>query len=156
LKEEGFRMKKTLLWVLSCTLAWAGCATTLDETQSGALGGGALGAGLGAIIGNQTGHTGAGTAIGAGAGALAGALVGEGVKRSKQSAKEEMRQEMQQQQYGPYGQPYQAPAPAYQQPAKPAPAIQEAHTKYNARTGETFPERYKYDPNTGEELQYIR
>ncbi len=144
-------MKKMISYFLLSGMLLAGCATSLDETQAGALGGGGLGAGLGAIIGHQTGHTGAGTAIGAGAGALAGALIGEGVKRSKQSAKQEMRQEMQQQQYG---QPYQgAPQPTYQAPVAPQ---QEVHTKYNPRTGQTFPERYKYDPNTGEELQYIR
>lgn len=143
---------KKIVYLMVGIMLFSGCATSLDETQMGALGGGGLGAGLGAIIGNQTGHAGAGTAIGAGAGALAGALVGEGMKRSKQSAKEEMRQEMAQQQYG---QPYAQPAPAYQQPAAPV-QPQEVHTKYNPRTGQTFPERYKYDPNTGEELQYIR
>ena len=29
---------------------------------------------------------------------------------------------------------------------------QEVHTKYNPRTGQTFADRYKFDPNTGEEL----
>ena len=45
------------------------------------------------------------------------------------------------------------PAAAYVPPAAPA---QELHTKYNPRTGQTYPDRYKYDPNTGEELQYLR
>ena len=138
-----------------------GCATGgsggLSERETGALLGGGTGAGLGAIIGNQTGHAGAGTAIGAGAGALAGALLGEANRRQKETIKNEMRQEMMQQQYQPtYSpQPYGTP----QQPANtPPPATQgqEIHTKYNPRTGQTFPDRYKYDPNTGEELQYLR
>ena len=36
------------------------------------------------------------------------------------------------------------------------PLAQEAHTKYNSRTGQTFPERYQYDPTTGEKLFHIR
>lgn len=138
----------------------AGCASDgsggLTEREGGALLGGGLGAGLGAIIGNQTGHAGAGTAIGAGAGALAGALVGESQRRSKENIKKEMRQEMMQQQY----QPQYAPQPygTQQQPMNTvqAGAAQEIPTKYNPRTGQTFPDRFKYDPNTGEELQYLR
>jgi len=34
--------------------------------------------------------------------------------------------------------------------------VQEIHTKYNPRTGETFPENYTYDPKDGTELQYIK
>ncbi len=140
-----------------------GCATEaggLSERETGALGGAALGAGLGAIIGNQTGHAGAGTAIGAGAGALSGALLGEANRRNKEQVKKELRQEMMQQQYqGQYvPQPagYAQPQPAYQQPVQPQGAAQEIHTKYNPRTGQTFPERFQYDPNTGEQLQYLR
>lgn len=136
----------------------SGCATEaggLSERETGALGGAALGAGLGAIIGNQTGHAGAGTAIGAGAGALSGALLGEANRRNKEQVKKELRQEMMQQQYqGQY-----APQPAgyaQQQPVQPQGAAQEIHTKYNPRTGQTFPERFQYDPNTGEQLQYLR
>ena len=121
-----------LLVMLAC-----GCETTLNETQSGALAGSALGAGLGAIIGEQTGHAGAGTAIGAGAGALAGGLIGEGIRRQKV------------QQPTPV---YQQPAPTYQQPVG---QVQQVHTKYNPRTGETFPESYRFDPKDGTELRYI-
>ena len=139
----------------------AGCASEggggLSEREGGALLGGGLGAGLGAIIGNQTGHAGAGTAIGAGAGALTGALIGEAQRRQKENIKKEIRQETMQQQY----QPQYAPQPYGAQPAAPAPVTstaqpQEIHTKYNPRTGQTFPDRYKFDPNTGEELQYLR
>lgn len=155
------------IWAVVAVLGWvvSGCATGgeggLSERESGALLGGGLGAGLGAIIGNQTGHAGAGTAIGAGAGALAGALAGEGMRRNKENTKREIREEMMQQQYQPQyaPQPYggTAPAPQYAQPASaPAQGAQELHTKYNPRTGQTFPERYKFDPNTGEELKYLR
>ena len=120
-------------------------------------------AGTGAIVGGQTGHAGAGTAIGAGLGALGGALIGEGQRRQKENIKKEMRQEMMQQQYQPQyaPQPYYGTAPQPQQPYAQATAPQgapgqEVHTKYNPRTGQTFPERYKFDPNTGEELKYLR
>lgn len=129
----------------------AGCETTLNEPATGALGGAAAGAGLGAIIGSQSGHTGAGTAIGAGSGALLGALVGEGIRRSKESAKREIREELQQEQlaqqgYGAYP----------QQPVAPQTGVQEVHTKYNPKTGQTFPERFKFDPVTGDELKYLQ
>lgn len=149
--------------ILLLTLSITGCASEsspggLTEREGGALLGGGLGAGLGAIIGNQTGHAGAGTAIGAGAGALAGALVGESQRRQKENIKKEMRQEMMQQQYQPQYQPQPyTNQPQQQQITNQAPAQgQEIHTKYNARTGQTFPDRFKFDPNTGEELQYLR
>ena len=144
-------------------VAFSGCATEgggggLSEREMGALAGGGLGAGLGAIVGHQTGHAGAGTAIGAGAGALAGALAGEGMRRSKEAAKQEMRQEMMQQQYQQGYAPQYGATPQYAQPqaAPPPLAEQEVHTKYNPRTGQTFPERYQYDPATGEQLKYLR
>lgn len=152
-------LKGVFSLILIPGLLLSGCATEtggITERESGALLGGGLGAGLGAIIGNQTGHAGAGTAIGAGAGALAGALMGESARRQKETTKREIRQEMMQQQY----QPQYAPQPAGygQQPISSAPiqAAQEIHTKYNPRTGQTFPERFLYDPNTGEQLQYLR
>ncbi len=145
-------------------LIFSGCATEgglgLSERETGALMGSGLGAGLGAIIGNQTGHAGAGTAIGAGAGALAGALLGETQRRQKESIKRDIRQEMMQQQYQPQyaPQPYSGTQPQRVAPTvpQPQPPSQEIHTKYNPRTGQTFPERFRYDPNTGEELQYLR
>ena len=164
----SFKMKTVYKFACSAiilSLVFAGCASDgsgggLSEREGGALLGGGMGAGLGAIIGNQTGHAGAGTAIGAGAGALAGALIGESQRRQKENIKKDMRQEMMQQQYQPQyaPQPYaqQQPYPPQQQYAPPAQASQEIHTKYNPRTGQTFPERYKFDPNTGEELQYLR
>jgi hypothetical protein len=160
---KNFRQLVALPLLILTVLS--GCASGegsggLTEREGGALLGGGLGAGLGAIIGNQTGHAGAGTAIGAGAGALAGALVGESQRRQKENIKKEMRQEMMQQQYQgqyapqPYGQ--QQPQAAQANYQAPPAGAQEVHTKYNPRTGQTFPDRYKYDPNTGEELQYLR
>lgn len=153
-------MKRIFAGGLVLGLIFAGCATEggggLTERETSALLGSGLGAGLGAIVGHQTGHAGAGTAIGAGAGALAGALAGEGLRRSKENAKKEIRQEMMQQQYQPQ---YAPQAYGTTQPAAPAYApqpTQELHTKYNPRTGQTFPEQYKFDPNTGEELKYLR
>lgn len=131
---------RSIALLLLIGLLFASCATELNETQSGALLGSGLGAGLGAIVGNQTGHAGAGTAIGAGTGLLAGALVGEGMRRQSQK----IDQLAAQQQYAPQS----APAPAGR--------TQEVHTKYNPRTGETFPDRFQYDPKTGEELLPLR
>ena len=141
-------------------LILAGCASPtnpggLSEREAGLIGGGGLGAGLGAIIGSQTGHAGAGTAIGAGAGALAGALIGEGQRRQKESIKQEMRQEMMAQQYQQQGNAPTYAQPQVQQTALPPPQ-QELRTKYNPRTGETFPESYQVDPRTGEQLKYLR
>ena len=158
-------MKRAVGLFLILGVVFSGCATDgsgggLSEREMGALGGGGLGAGLGAIIGHQTGHAGAGTAIGAGAGALAGALAGEGMRRSKEAAKQEMRQEMMQQQYQAGYAPQYVPTPQqqYAQPqvVQPAAQAQEVHTKYNPRTGLIFPERYQYDPATGEQLKYLK
>lgn len=155
-------MKKFMGVVAILGLIFSGCATDggagLTEREAGLLGGGGLGAGLGAIIGSQSGHAGAGTAIGAGAGALAGALVGEGMRRQRENTKKEIRQEVMQQQYQQGVAPQYGAAPQYAQPQVVPPAAQqgEVHTKYNPRTGQTFPERYQFDPATGEELKFIR
>jgi len=126
------------------------CETTLNEPATGALIGGGAGAGLGAIIGSQSGHAGVGTAIGAGAGALLGALLGEANRRNKEKTKQEIRDELAGQGYYQQ-QPEQVRTPTTLAPSK----IQEIHTKYNPKTGRTFPERYRYDPDTGDELIYI-
>jgi uncharacterized protein YcfJ len=153
-------MRRLSSVILILAVALIGCAEGggLSERETGTLLGSGLGAGLGAIIGHQTGHAGAGTAIGAGTGALAGALAGEGMRRTKENAKTEMRQEMMQQQYQAGMAPQYGASPQYAQPqvmSKASPQ-QEVHTKYNPRTGQTFPERYQYDPATGEELKFIR
>lgn len=157
-------MKRMTGLILILAILFTGCTTDgsgggLTEREAGLLAGGGLGAGLGAIIGHQTGHAGAGTAIGAGAGALAGALAGEGMRRTKEAAKQEIRQELMQQQYQQGYAPQYAAVPQYAQPqvVPQAPVQQqEVHTKYNPRTGQTFPDRYQYDPATGEQLKYLR
>jgi uncharacterized protein YcfJ len=63
----------------------SGCSS-LNNTENGALAGGALGAGTGALIGHATGHTGAGALIGAGVGALSGGLIGHAVDNSEKKA----------------------------------------------------------------------
>ena len=154
-------MKRVASTFVLLAFIFSGCASAtnpggLSEREAGLLGGGGLGAGLGAIIGHQTGHAGAGTAIGAGAGALAGALIGEGQRRQKENIKQEMRQELMQQQYQQGNAPqYGTPQPQVQQ-LPPNQAPQELHTKYNPRTGETFPEQYQFDPKTGEALKNLR
>jgi phage tail tape-measure protein len=136
------------------TVSLTGCETTLNEPATGALAGGAAGAGLGAIIGSQSGHTGAGTAIGAGSGALLGALVGEGMRRSKESAKKEIKEELRREQMAQQGYgTYQQPAP---QGYTPQAQVQQVHTKYNPKTGQTFPENFTFDPVTGDELKYLQ
>lgn len=140
---------------------FSGCATEsgLTERETGGLAGAALGAGIGALAGSATGHAGVGTAIGAGAGLLTGAVAGEMARRQKEQTKKEIRQEMMQQQYQPTqytSTPYTAAAPAPQPTYAQTQVRQELNTKYNPRTGQTFPSTYTYDPNTGEELKTLQ
>jgi predicted lipid-binding transport protein (Tim44 family) len=161
---KSFTKKLAVLLILP--LALCGCATDsgLSERETGGLAGGVLGAGIGALAGAATGHAGIGTAIGAGAGLLTGAVAGEMVRREKEKTKQDMRQEMMQQQYQPTqytpqptGAQTQAAAPVQPQVATaPAGVKQEMNTKYNPRTGQTFPSNYTYDPNTGEELKLLQ
>jgi hypothetical protein len=75
--------------VLFVTLALTcGCAS-MNNTEKGVVGGGAIGAGTGALVGHALGHTGGGALIGAGVGALSGGLVGNAIDDSekKQDAK---------------------------------------------------------------------
>jgi len=131
-------MVKRICAVLLIGVMISGCATSLNETQTGALAGTALGAGLGAIVGESVGKGGAGTAIGAGAGALTGALIGEGMRRSKQS---------------------QTATPTYQQatpmPQQFAPQVQQVHTKFCPTCGKTYPETSKFCSDDGTELRFI-
>jgi hypothetical protein len=60
----------------------------MNNTESGALGGGVIGAGAGALIGAATGHAAAGAAIGAGAGAVTGGLIGNSQDRAEAKQKE--------------------------------------------------------------------
>ena len=154
--------KKFLSLFFSVTLLLSGCASEsggIGERESGGLLGAGLGAGIGALAGAATGHAGVGTAIGAGAGLLTGAIAGEAARRQKENTKKEIRQEMMAQQYQPqyapqpYGQqPVQQQPPAYTQTAPQA----EVHSKYNPRTGQTFPGSYTFDPATGEQLKNLQ
>jgi uncharacterized protein YcfJ len=75
-----------LLAALACAAAGQGCST-MNNTERGAIGGGALGTGAGAVIGAAAAHHPlAGAAIGAVAGTAIGALAGN------QADKEENRQ----------------------------------------------------------------
>ena len=154
---------KKLAAILILPLMFSGCATDsgLSERETGGLAGAALGAGAGALVGAASGHAGVGTAIGAGAGLLTGVVAGEMARRQKEQTKKELRQEMMQQQYQPQYAPQpvaaQSAMPVQQQPVYTQPSVkQELNTKYNPRTGQTFPSNYTYDPNTGEELKLLQ
>lgn len=156
-----FSRKLAVLLILPLILS--GCATEsgLSERETGGLAGAALGAGIGALAGSATGHAGVGTAIGAGAGLLTGVVAGEMARRQKEQTKKELRQEMMQQQYQPQYSPQPASsqgyAPAQQQPTYAQTSTkQELNSKYNPRTGQTFPSNYTYDPNTGEQLKLLQ
>lgn len=153
--------KKFFCVFFSATLLMSGCASEsggIGERESGALLGAGLGAGLGALAGAATGNAGVGTAIGAGAGLLTGAVAGEASRRQKENTKREIRQEMMAQQY----QPQYAPQPYGQQPVRQQPSYTqtapqaEVHTKYNPRSGQTFPGSYTFDPATGEQLKNLQ
>jgi len=60
----------------------------MNNTESGALGGGVLGAGAGALLGSATGHAGAGAAIGAGVGAVTGGLIGNSQDKAEAKQKQ--------------------------------------------------------------------
>jgi hypothetical protein len=68
-------------------LGMCGC-NSMNNTEAGALGGGAIGAGTGALLGSLTGHAGAGAAIGAGVGAITGGLVGNSQDKAEARHKE--------------------------------------------------------------------
>ena len=166
-KEKAMKLfTRKLAVLLILPLVLSGCATDsgLSERETGGLAGAALGAGIGALAGAATGHAGVGTAIGAGAGLLTGAVAWEMARRQKEQTKKELRQEMMQQQYQPQqytAQPVAtqqayAPVAAQPQPTAAAPVKQELNTKYNPRTGQTFPSNYTFDPNTGEELKLLQ
>jgi hypothetical protein len=163
-KEKIMKLfTRQLAAILILPLMLSGCATEsgLSERETGGLAGAALGAGAGALVGAASGHAGVGTAIGAGAGLLTGVVAGEMARRQKEQTKKELRQEMMQQQYQPQYAPQpvttQGSVPVQQQPTYAPPAVkQELNTKYNPRTGQTFPSNYTYDPNTGEELKLLQ
>lgn len=63
-----------------------GCSS-MNNTEKGALIGGAGGAGIGALAGAACHNPGVGAAIGAGAGVLTGAVVGHSIDKSEEKAK---------------------------------------------------------------------
>ena len=77
-----FKIRLPLAAVLPL-VAVCGCES-MNNTDKGVLGGGALGAGTGAIVGHALGNTGAGAVIGAGVGAISGGLIGNSVDKSEQ------------------------------------------------------------------------
>jgi hypothetical protein len=83
--QAALRSGSALLVALALT---CGCAS-MNNTEKGVVGGGAIGAGTGALVGHALGHTGGGALIGAGVGALSGGLVGNAIDESekKQDAK---------------------------------------------------------------------
>lgn len=68
-------------------LSVCGCKS-MNNTEAGAVGGGALGAGIGALAGAATGHAGAGAAIGAGVGAITGGLIGNSQDKAEAKQKQ--------------------------------------------------------------------
>jgi predicted lipid-binding transport protein (Tim44 family) len=146
---HGFKLQSfprvVLLLTCAAFLLPACQSDRFTEREKGALIGSGIGAGTGAIIGHQTGHAGAGTAIGAGAGALAGGLIGESQRRTRVSTQEQIAQ----QQYG-------TPQGSVQTTTTSAEYPGELHTKYNPKTGQTFPGRFDFDPKTGEALKPIQ
>ncbi len=70
---------------VALVLLTCGCAS-MNNTERGALGGGAVGAGAGALIGSTTGNAGAGALIGGAGGALLGGLVGNSADKTERRA----------------------------------------------------------------------
>ena len=150
--DDAMRISPWISTFMIFALAFMlGCASEsnpggMTEREVGGLTGAGVGAGSGAIIGSATGHAAAGTAIGLPIGLAAGAIIGEGMRETKEDAKQAAREEVMKQQYA-----QQPPPPVtYQR------GVVEAGKKYNPKTGQTFPERYVYDPETGEKLEYVK
>src|SRR5262245_55306069 len=78
-------MKRRLLML--GLLLGCGCSS-MNNTDKGVLGGGAIGAGTGAIVGNAVGNTGAGALIGGAVGAVTGGLVGNSVDQAEARAEQ--------------------------------------------------------------------
>src|SRR5437764_13879928 len=79
------------LWLVPALIIASGCES-MNHTDKGVLGGGAVGGATGALIGSATGHTGAGAAIGAGVGALTGGLIGNDIDQSEAKTKAQIAQ----------------------------------------------------------------
>ncbi len=75
------------LWLGGLVLLGLSGCSSMNNTEAGAVGGGALGAGVGALAGAATGHAGAGALIGGGIGAVTGGLLGNGQDRAEDREK---------------------------------------------------------------------
>jgi hypothetical protein len=78
----------TKRWLGGLLILGMGGCNSMNNTEAGALGGGAIGAGTGALLGSLTGHAGAGAAIGAGVGAVTGGLIGNSQDKAEARHKE--------------------------------------------------------------------
>ena len=74
---------RRLRWLGGLILLGACGCSSMNNTEAGALGGGAIGAGVGALVGAATGHAGAGALIGGATGAGIGALAGHSEDRAE-------------------------------------------------------------------------
>src|SRR5437899_2130105 len=74
---------KKINWLGGLLILGASGCSSMNNTEAGALGGGAIGAGVGALVGAATGHAGAGARIGGAAGAGVGALAGHSEDRAE-------------------------------------------------------------------------
>jgi hypothetical protein len=77
------------LWLAALLLVSTGC-TSMNNTESGALGGGLIGGALGTMVGLACRNPLAGAAIGAGVGAGVGALAGNQEDRREQAYKDQV------------------------------------------------------------------
>jgi len=85
------RFKNIFEPIIACLLV-LGVAGCQNNTQKGAVVGGAGGAALGAVIGKQTGHTGEGAVVGALAGGALGGLIGNSEDEAQKKHETEARQ----------------------------------------------------------------
>jgi len=74
---------KKINWLGGLLILGASGCSSMNNTEAGALGGGAIGAGVGALVGAATGHAGAGALIGGATGAGIGALAGHSEDRAE-------------------------------------------------------------------------
>ncbi len=84
--------KHSILSILACALlfmGYAGCSNT-NNTQKGAVIGGAAGAVLGGVLGNTQDETGKGAIIGAAVGGAAGAIIGHQMDKQAEELESEL------------------------------------------------------------------
>jgi hypothetical protein len=79
---------KAQRWLSGLLILGMGGCSSMNNTESGALGGGVIGAGVGALVGAATGHAAAGALIGGGAGAAVGAVAGNSQDKAEARQKQ--------------------------------------------------------------------